>query len=83
MTLIGIEPIFWLHIASAVVNHIAIGAGGTAFDSQAGQIEHNVANGSPPLRRFFGAVLPARWAEEMGPAACYALRRNTEDVMKI
>ena len=26
------------------------------FDSRVGQIGHSVANGSPPLRRFFGAV---------------------------
>ena len=36
--------------------NITIGAGGLGFDSTAGQIEHNVADGSPPLRSFFGAV---------------------------
>ena len=43
----------------------AICAGGLGFDSRAGQIGHSVANGSPPLRRFFGAVLPRRYAEEI------------------
>ena len=37
------------------------------FDSRAGQIGHSVANGSPPLRRFFGAVLFRRQAAEMEP----------------
>ena len=36
---------------------IAIGAESVGFDSQAGQIEHIIPNGSPPLRCFFGAVL--------------------------
>ena len=36
------------------------GAEGLGFNSQAGQSGHNVANGSPPLRRFFEAVLPRR-----------------------
>ena len=34
--------------------------GGLGFGFQVGQIEHSVGNGSPPLRRFFGAVLPRR-----------------------
>ena len=33
-------------------------AEGLRFNSQAGQIGHTIANGSPPLRRFFGAALP-------------------------
>ena len=37
---------------------IAIGAGGLGFDSRVGLIGHSVASGLPPLRRFFGAVLP-------------------------
>ena len=41
------------------------GEGGLEFNSQAGQIEHSVANGSPPLLRFFGAVLPRRQAAEI------------------
>ena len=35
-------------------NDVAIRAGGLGFDSQAGQTVHWAANGSPPLRRFFG-----------------------------
>ena len=35
-------------------NDIASGAGGLGFDSRACQIRHRVANGSPPLRYFFG-----------------------------
>ena len=39
---------------------IAIGAAGLGFNSQAGKIEHSVANCSPSLQRFFGAALPRR-----------------------
>ena len=35
------------------VRHVAIGAGGLGFDSRAGKIRDTIANGSPPLRRFF------------------------------
>ena len=45
---------------SSVVKHMAFGAGDQGFDSRAGQIEHSVANDSPPLRRFYGAVLSRR-----------------------
>ena len=34
-------------------NAFVFGAGGLRFKSRAGQIEHNAANGSPPLRHFF------------------------------
>ena len=34
--------------------------GGLSFDFQIGHIGHSVANGSPPLRRFIGAVLRRR-----------------------
>ena len=40
--------------------HAVLDAGGLGFESRAGQIGQNVANGSPPLVRFFGAVLPRR-----------------------
>ena len=43
-----------------VVKDITIDARGLWFVSQAGQIGHSVANGSPPLRCFFGAVLSRR-----------------------
>ena len=42
------------------VQDIAIGAGGHNFDSRAGQIGSSVANGLPPLRCFFGPILPRR-----------------------
>ena len=45
-------------LVSSLVKHI--GVGGLGFDSQPRQIEHSVANGSPPLRRSCGAVLPRR-----------------------
>ena len=41
--------------------------GYVGFDFEACRIGHSVANGSPPLRRFFGAVLLRRYAAEMGP----------------
>ena len=40
--------------------NIAVGAVGHKFDFRTGQIEPGVANGSPPLQRFFEAVLPRR-----------------------
>ena len=43
-----------------MVKDIAIGARGPGFCSRARQIGHIVANGSPPLRCFFGAVLSRR-----------------------
>ena len=42
----------------SIVKNIDIRAGGLGFDSRAGQIKHSVTNGMPPLRCFFGAVLP-------------------------
>ena len=62
---------------------MSIGAGDLGFDYPADQIGQRVANGSPPLQRFFGAVLPRRLAAEMGPATCYTLPRNIASIMKI
>ena len=45
-----------LQAGSSVIKHNDIGVGGLGFDSEEGQIKHSVANGSPLLRRFFGAV---------------------------
>ena len=45
---------------SVVLKDFAIDAEGLGLNSQAGQVEHSVANGSQPLRRFFGAMLPRR-----------------------
>ena len=46
--------------AKLIAKDIAIVAGGLGFDYGASQIGHTVANGSPPLRRFFGAVCVAQ-----------------------
>ena len=40
--------------------NIAVVAGGLRFDSRTDQIGHSVTYESPPMRRFFGAVLPRR-----------------------
>ena len=58
----------------AVVKLIAIGAGGLGFKSLAGEIGRGLPNGSSPLRRFFGDVLPGRSAAAMGPVTRYTLR---------
>ena len=63
--------------ADAVVKHIANSAAGRKFDSRAGQIEHSVANGSPPLRRFIEAVLSRRYAAETNPTTSNTLQCNT------
>ena len=49
-----------VHLLDAMVEDIAVGSGGLRFDSLADQIGHNVANGSPLLRRFFETLLPRR-----------------------
>ena len=46
-------------------------------------IGRSIANGSPPLRCFFGAVLPRRLTAKMDPAARFTLRRNTAGTIKI
>ena len=43
--------------SAQLIKDIGIGAVDLGFDYRAGQIGYSVANGSPPLRRFFGAVL--------------------------
>ena len=48
----------FINIFNSVVKHIAINGGGLGFDSRASQIGRRVANGSPPLRCFFGTALP-------------------------
>ena len=70
-------------MVSSVDKHKTIGVGGLGFESQAGQIRHSVANGSPPLRRFFGAVFFRRYALEINPATRHTLWRNTASTMKI
>ena len=46
-------------VGSFVKRTLSVG-GGLGFDSRAGQIGHSVSNGSPPMRRFFEAVLSRR-----------------------
>ena len=58
---------------------IAIGAVGLGFDFGACQ---SITYGSPPLRRFFGAVLFRRLDPKMCSAARYTLLRNIASVMK-
>ena len=58
-------------------------AGDLQFDYRADRIGHNVASGSPPLLRFFGAVLPKRKVTEMGATTRYMLRCNTMSTTKI
>ena len=88
------DPILWtwrsvqfefIHFwpVSSVVKLVVIGAGGLALDSRADQIGLNVANGSPPLRRFFGAVLHRRKTADMGRATRYKLQRNIAGTMKV
>ena len=57
--------------------HIALSWGNLRFDSRAGHIQHSVVNGSPPLRRFFEAVLRRRKVPKMDPATRYKHQRNT------
>ena len=44
---------------------------------------HRIASGSPPPRRFFGAVLPRRYTAELGPATRYTIRRTAASILKI
>ena len=53
------------------------------FDSLSGQIGLSVTNGSPPLRRFLGFVLPMHLVTEMDPATRYTLRRNSASKVKL
>ena len=62
---------YMLHrpVGQVVRNAFISGTRGQWFKSRSGQIEHGVANGSPPMRHFFErAVLPARNDEETGSA---------------
>ena len=49
----------------SVVEDTANVADGLGFDSRADQIKHSVANGSPPLQCFFGAILLRRWPRKL------------------
>ena len=50
-----------LDTVGVVVKDNAYSEGGLEIDFRAGQIGRSVANGSPPLQRFFGTVLPMRY----------------------
>ena len=43
----------------------------------------SAANGSPPLRCFFGAALPRRQTEGKNPATRYMLSRNAANIIKM
>ena len=66
-----------------IVKNVAVGMEYLWFKYRAGQIGRNLANGSPSLRRFFGAVLPRRQAAEKGPATSFMFRRNNASIIKI
>ena len=54
------------------------------FKAKIGHVDRvSVGNGSPPLRCFFGAVLPGRITAEMNAATRYTLWRNSASIMKI
>ena len=74
---------FWHQPDTVVVKEIGNGAVGLGFDFWAGQIWQNVANGSPPLQRFFGALLPRRLAPKMDSATRNTIPRNTASIIKI
>ena len=63
--------------------HTPIDAGDLWFDSLLVKSDTlpPMARHSPVLRRFFAAVLPRRFAVEMGPAT--PLQRNTAKILKI
>ena len=54
--------------------HITIGTRGLGFDLRAGLIGRGVVNGSSPLLRIVGALLPRRKATKMVPASSYAMK---------
>ena len=60
----------------------SISTQGPGFNFWSGEIGRGIANDSPPLRCFFGAVLPRCSAAEMGPATHYTFRRNATSTMK-
>ena len=79
---IVLEVLFHLAFSSAV-KRISIGAEGLVFDFSVGQTGRGVANGSPPLQRFFGTVLLKRYAAEMGTATRYTFQRNCARMLQI
>ena len=71
----------------AHVKVVAIDVEGLRFNSQAGQIGHSVANGSLPLRRFFGAALsrvkPRGQAPPLATTLQYYSEFNETSAVKI
>ena len=53
------------------------------FGSGPGHVGRSVANGSPPLQRFVGAMLPLRKVAEMAATTRYLLQRSTTNMMNI
>ena len=75
--------IFMIDILAWWLKDMAISVVGLGFDSQPDQTRPSVANGSPSLRRFFGAVLSRRQVAEIDPVPRYMLRGNTASIIKI
>ena len=77
-TLKFLEPASW-----SSGNALVSGAGGLKIKSRTGQIEHSVANGSPPLLTFLQkelccpGAMTRRWASQIR----YTLRSNTASIM--
>ena len=65
-----------MKVFRSVVKHIATGAEGLWFDSGDGQIKRSVANGWPPMRRFFRTVSPRPLVAEVSPVTLHTLQRN-------
>ena len=65
-------------MVGGVVDDTDKGSKGRGFDSRARPNGRSVANGSPPLRRFFEAIFQALSRED-GPRC--TLRRNTARMM--
>ena len=66
-------------------NKFVFGAGGLMFKSRACQIEHNVDNGSPPLRHFKKTcvgVLPGHSERRWARRTPYMLWRITASIIK-
>ena len=63
-----------------MARHTAIREGGLGFDL--GMVKSTIANGPPPVRCFFRAVLPRRNAAGTNPTAGYTLRRNSASIFK-
>ena len=61
--------------SGVVVKNVAVSSGNLELDSRLGKLGRNAVNGSPPLSRFFGAVLPRHQAAEIDPATRHTTAR--------